>query len=51
MFDRSKLESLCEVSVTRIGYTFPTVFRTLRFFRLFLEIAPCKETKQADFQN
>ena len=28
-FDRSKLESLCDVAVTRIGDTFPTVFRRL----------------------
>ena len=29
MFDRSKLESLRDVNVTRIGDTFPTVFRRL----------------------
>ena len=29
MFDRSELESLREVSVTRIGDTFPTVFHRL----------------------
>ena len=29
MFDRSKLESLRDVSITRIGDTFPTVFRRL----------------------
>ena len=31
MFDRSKLESLRDVSVTRIGDTFPSVFRRLKF--------------------
>ena len=29
MFDRSKLESLRDASVTRIGHTFPTVFSRL----------------------
>ena len=29
MFDRSKLESLRDESITRIGDTFPTVFRRL----------------------
>ena len=33
MFDRSKLESLRDASVTRIDDTFPTVFRRLYYFK------------------
>ena len=33
MFERSKSESLRDVSVTRIGDTFPTVFRRLHLLK------------------
>ena len=39
MCDRSKLESLHDVSVTRIGDTFPTVFRRLNMAQVELSMS------------